>query len=102
MFVYGSKTFLMTFGIFIVEIILSVNGVICIADVVVVNGDGRSFFGKIIVEKFGLLRVGLEIICSVLDDSDIKIRFLYLFSGVGKLKDYKLKLYIDEIVFSVV
>ena len=72
-----------TRGTFTAEIILPVNGATCIADLVVVDRDGRSLLGKTTAEKLGLLRVGPETTCAVSDVFDIKTRFPQLLSGVS-------------------
>ena len=55
---YGSKTPLQTKGAFTAEVVSPVNGKRCTADIVVVEGEGRSLLGKSTAEQLGLLRVG--------------------------------------------
>ena len=58
LFAYGSSSLLVTHGTFTAEVISPVNGTRCIAEFVVVEGNGRSLLGKLTAEKLDLLQVG--------------------------------------------
>jgi len=69
----------------------------CKTDFVVVNGDGRSLLCRETAEKLGLLRLGLSHTVNVVNtEADIKENYKELFNGVGLLRDYELKLNIDD------
>ena len=71
------------------------------ADFVMVKGNGRTLLGRKTAEVLSLLRIGPFQANSVGDgqlEGDIKEKYKHLFSGVGLLKDYELKLHIDESV----
>ena len=60
----------------------------------VVKGPGRSLLGKNTAEKLGVLKVGPDV-CSLTvegSDADIREKYREVFTGVGKLKDFQLKL----------
>ena len=69
----------------------------------VVKGPGRSLLGKNTAEKLGVLRVGPDV-CSLTvegSDADIREKYREVFTGVGKLKDFQLKLHIKDDVTPV-
>ena len=98
------------------EVISPLNRTRCIAEFVVVEGNGQSLLGKLTAEKLDLLRGGppgtskkrdgpkveLHTACTVDDNADVREKHPQLFTGIGKLKDFELKLHIDETVHLVV
>ena len=75
------------------------------ADFVLGKGDGRTLLGRETAEVLSLLRIGPLLANSVGGgqlDGDIREKYKHLFSGVGLLKGYELKLHVDESVKPVV
>ena len=78
------------------------NGAECVDEFTVVKGTGRPLLGKKTAEKLKVLRVGPENvpnICSIVEegcDQDIRESYADILTGVGKLKDYRLKLHINK------
>lgn len=75
--------------------------------VVVENLYVGLFLGKKMVIDFGLFRVGLEylsMVNQIMRDVVYVIvnKYDVVFNGVGKLKDYQLKVYIDLEIILVV
>ncbi|PFX12923.1 Uncharacterized protein K02A2.6 [Stylophora pistillata] len=71
------------------------------AEFIVVEGDGRTLLGRETAEVLNLLRVGPFQANSVdggRPDGSIRGKYKELFSGVGLLKGYELKLHVDESV----
>ena len=69
----------------------------------VVKGPGRSLLGKNTAEKLGVLRVGPDV-CSLTvegSDADIREKYREVFTGVGKLKNFQLKLHVKDDVTPV-
>ena len=74
-----------------------------------IKGNGKSILGKRTAERLKVLRVGpadtaegtVNTVTEEGSDSDIRKEFADLFTGVRLLKDYKLKLHIDENVIPV-
>ena len=74
-------------------------GATCKTDFVVINGDGRSLLCRETAEQLCLLRLGpIHAVNSVNTEADIKEKYKELFNGVDLLKDYELKLNIDNSV----
>ena len=71
---------------------------------VVQEGPGRSLLErKNTAEKLGVLRVGPDV-CSLTvegSDADIREKYREVFTGVGKLKDFQLKLHVRDDVTPV-
>ncbi|PFX20112.1 Transposon Tf2-6 polyprotein [Stylophora pistillata] len=69
------------------------------ADFIVVEGDGRTLLGRETTEVLNLLRVG-PFQANTGDggrpDGDVREKYKQLFSGVGVLRGYELKLLVDE------
>ncbi len=83
------------------SLILAGSNVRCRTDFVVVNGNGGTLLGRETAELLSLLRVGPSQANSVTSgqlESDIRERYKELFTGAGFLRDYELKLHIDESV----
>ena len=85
----------------------NINGEKCIAEFTVVNKRDKSLLGRRTAEKLDLLRVGPRSVDSnmssnvravVEEDNDIKTNYPDVFQGVGKLKDFELKLHVKETV----
>ena len=107
---------MVTRGTFTDKVISPVSGTRYIAEYVMVEGNGRSLLGNLTAEKLDLLRVGppatskkldgpkveLHTACTVDDNADVREKHPQLFTGIGKLKDFELKLHIDETVCPVV
>ena len=101
LFAYGGTEPLPTLGTFTADVTLAgfENG--SNADFVVVEGDGRTLLGRETAEALNLLRIGPFQTNSVdggRSDGDVREKYKHLFSGVGLLKGYELKLHIDESV----
>ena len=106
---YGQKDPIDVVGTFTTEIICKANGAKCVDEFTVIKGNGKSILGKRTAERLKVLRVGpadtaegtVNTVTEEGSDSDIRKEFADLFTGVGLLKDYKLKLHIDENVIPV-
>ena len=75
------------------------------ADFVVVVGDGRTLLARETAKALDLLRVGpfrANIVDGGGPDGDVREKYKHLFSGVGLLKGYELKLHVDDSVKLVV
>ena len=73
----------------------------CRADFVVVKGDGRMLLGCETVEILNLLHIGpfqVNNVDSGRLESCVREKYKALFTGVGLLKRYELKLHIDDSV----
>ena len=79
----------------------------CIADFIVVPGSKPTLLGRFTSEDLNMLRIGFSVnSCSAGPQkvttkgaeilSDLRKRYPEVFTGLGKLKNYKLKLHIDE------
>ena len=68
----------------------------------VVTSNGRCLLGNVSAKALGILHIGpmtsLETDCNSVYDIEAKLKIEYprVFSGIGKLNDYQLKLHIDE------
>ena len=66
-----------------------------------IEGEGRTLLGLETAEVLNLLFIGLLQANNVTSgqlESDIRAKYKSLFSGVGLLKGYELKLHVDESV----
>ena len=105
LFAYGGTEPLPTLGTFTADVTRAgmENG--SKADFVVVKGDGRTLLGRETAEVLSLLRIGplqANCVASGQMNGDIREKYKHLFSGVGLLKGYELKLHVDESVKPVV
>ena len=106
-FAYGQKEPMDVAGTFTTEIVCEANGETCVDEFTVIKGDGRPLLGKRTAEQLDVLRVGPEkeeevyTVTEQGNDVDIREKYPALFTGVGKLKGYKLKLHINEDVTPV-
>ena len=99
LFPYGNTKPLPTLGTFSTVIMSTDTGATCKTDFVVINGDGRSLLCRETAEKLALLQIGpIHAVNSVNIVADIKETYKELFNGVGFLKDYELKLNINNLV----
>ncbi|XP_068758051.1 uncharacterized protein [Montipora capricornis] len=101
LFAYGGTEPLPTLGTFTADVSLTGNNSGCRADFVVVKGDGRTLLGRETAEILNLLYVGpfqANNVDSRGVESCIREKYKALFTGVGFLKGYELKLHIDETV----
>jgi hypothetical protein len=90
-YAYGSTTPLKTLGKFQTNIVYC--NTVTEAEFIVLDGTGRPLLGCSSAKQLGVLKMGLEV--NTLTDTNIKQKFLECFQGVGKLKDFELKIHID-------
>ena len=70
--------------------------------VFVVTDKGRCLLGHVASKELGILQIGasIETVCNNTSDVDIgaelQAKYPKVFTGIGKLVDYQLKLHIDE------
>ncbi len=69
--------------------------------VIIVSGTGHCLLSSQAAKSLGLLRVGAEVCFVGSSMEDIVQKFPTVFTGVGKLADYKLKIHIDPNVVPV-
>ena len=102
LFAYGQKEPLEVVGTFVAEVVCEDNGAECVDEFTVIKGTGRPLLGRKTAEKLNVLRVGPENIpniCSIVEegcDQDIRESYADILTGVGKLKDYRLKLHVNK------
>ena len=75
-----------------------------VENILVTEGDGRCLLGSSAAKRLQVLKVGPELVgvCSIGSDIEsIANRFPKVFSGVGKLSGFQLKLHIDREVTPV-
>ena len=98
LFAYGGTEPLPTLGTFSATVVSPNSNASCQADFVVIEGDGRTLLGRETAEMLRLLHVGpLQVNSVVSEHSEDDIRRMYkdLFTGIGLVKDYELKLHVD-------
>ena len=100
LFAYGGTEPLPTLGTFTADVMLSGSSNGCTADFVVVKGNGRTLLGRGTAEKLGVLHIGPFHANNLSGraECDVCERYSSLFSGVGLVKGYELKLHIDDTV----
>ena len=97
-YAYGSKTPLKLAGTFRANI--EGNGVtVQNIEFTVLDGKGQSLLGKSTAIMLDVLRVGPQV-CQI--STDIENAYPNLFTGIGKLKDFQLRIPIDKSVEPVV
>ncbi|XP_028405743.1 uncharacterized protein LOC114528313 [Dendronephthya gigantea] len=102
LFAYGQKDPIEVAGTFVSEIVCEASGEKCTDEFTVIKGAGKPLLGKCTAEKLKVLHVGplYEVqVCSIAaegSDKDIHKEYSDVFEGVGKLKDYQLKLHINK------
>ena len=78
------------------------NGAECVDEFTVIMGTGRTLLGRRTAKKLNVLDAGPENIpniCSIVEegcDQNIQESYADTLTGVGKLKDYYLKLHINK------
>jgi transposase InsO family protein len=102
LFAYGQKEPIEVAGTFVAEIVCEASGEKSVDEFTVIKGAGKPLLGKSTAEKLKVLHVGplngLQVCSIATEGSDMDIRQEYadLFVGVGKLKNYQLKLHINK------
>jgi len=94
LFAYGSKTPLNVQGKFKTTVTCGTQTVEAVF--IYVPGDGHSLLGRNTASELGVLKIGINVIGS--DSEQLEEEFKDCFEGVGKLKDFQLKLHIDSSV----
>ena len=108
LFAYGQTEPIEVLGTFESGVYCEASGERCVAEFTVVKSHGRALLGKDTAEELNVLRVGppnLPQVYSITSEGtsvDIVKNFPDVFSGVGKLKDYQLKLHVNKDVKPVV
>ena len=92
LYAYGSKQPLNVLGTFSAE--ARVEGKEAEAEFVVINGEGAALLGRETAIKLGVLKLGTQI-CTVTCSETIMSDYKEIFEGVGKLKDFQVKLYVN-------
>lgn len=104
LFAYGQVNPIETIGQFYCKIACQSTKLDCRDEFVVIKGQGKSLLGKTTSEKLNLLRVGPPMVCTVTSENaetDIRAKYADIFSGVGKLKNYQVKLHVDDKVLPI-
>ena len=101
LFSYGTTEPIPTLGTIFVKVVSTRSKAECQADFVVIKGAGRTLLGREMAGTLGLLHGGSlrvnSVVCEYSED-DIRRRYQDLFTGIGLLKDYELKLHVDKSV----
>ena len=92
---YGSKQPLNVLGTF--SALVRIEGKETEAEFVVINGEGVALLGRETAIQLGVLKLGTRI-CTVISSETIMSDY----KGVGKLKDYQVKLHVNPDVPPVV
>ena len=104
LFAYGQEKPIDVLGTFVAEIEYENNDRKCEGEFTVINGTGKTLLGRRTAEKLDVLMVGpLEhphtySVTEEGTDADICRKFADVFAGMGKLKNYQLKLHVDKIL----
>ena len=104
LFAYGQTEPIEVLGRFEADICCDASGENCVDEFTVVEGPGKTLLGKDTAEKLNVLRVGppsilqAYTITSEGNAEDILKNNADIFSGIGKLKDFQLKLHVNESV----
>ena len=102
LFAYGQKEPMEVAGTFVAEIVCQASGEECVDEFTVIKGTGKPLLGRSTAEKLKVLRVGPVSepqVCSVAaegSDEGIREQYADILTGVGKLKNYQLKLHINK------
>ena len=102
LFAYGETEPIEVLGTFEAGIHCEVSAKSCLDEFTVVKGPGKTLLGKYTAEKLNVLRVGPPsnpLACTITskgDAGDVLKDFADIFQGVGKLKDFQLKLHINK------
>ena len=92
LYAYGSKQPLNDLGTF--SALVRVEGKEIEAEFVVINGEGAALLGRETAIQLGVLKLG-SLICTVTSSETIMSDYKEIFEGVGKLKDYQVKLHVN-------
>ena len=92
LYAYGSKQPLNVLGTF--SALVRVEGKETEAEFVVINGEGAALLGRETAIQLGVLKSGTRI-CTVTSSEKIMSDYKEIFEGVGKLKDYQVKLHVN-------
>ena len=92
LYAYGSKQPLNVLGTF--SALVRVEGKEIEAEFVVINGEGAALLGRETAIQLGVLKLGTRI-CTVTSSETIMSDYKEIFEGVGKLKDYQVKLHVN-------
>ena len=92
LYAYGSKQPLKVLGTF--SALARVGEKEADAEFVVIDGEGAALLGRETAIQLGVLKLGIPI-CSVISKESIMSDYKEIFEGVGKLKDYQVKLHVD-------
>ena len=102
LFAYGQTERIEVLGTFKAEIHCEDSAKSCLDEFTVVKGPGKPLIGKYTAERLNVLRVGPPsdpLACTITsegDAGDVLKDFADIFQGVGKLKDFQLKLHINK------
>ena len=103
LFAYGQTEPIEVLGIFECDIYCNDSVVHCVDEFTVIEGSGKVLLGKETAEKLNVLRVGPpdspQVYSTVTSEGcgkDILKDLEDVFSGVGKLKDFQMKLHIKD------
>nr|XP_058967969.1 uncharacterized protein K02A2.6-like [Pocillopora verrucosa] len=102
LFAYGQTEPIEVLGTFEAEIYCEDSAKSCLDEFTVVKGPGKTLLGKYTAEKLNVLRVGppsTPLACTITSEGDagyVLKDFADIFQGVGKLKDFQLKLHINK------
>ena len=102
LFAYGQREPMEVIGTFAATIACTASGEECVDEFTVIKGTGKPLLGRSTAEKLKVLLVGPASgpqVCSVVtegSDKDIREEYGNILTGVGKLKDYQLKLHINK------
>ena len=95
LYTYGAVTPLEVIGTFTADLSLGSKSVS--PEVTVIKGQGEPLLGRQLAVELGVLKLQVPWNCVVrVDHSELTTRFKNVFIGIGKLKDFQLKLHIDE------
>ena len=92
LYAYGSKQPLNILGTFSAQ--ARVEEKETEAEFVVINGEGAALLGRETAIRLGVLKLGAQI-CTVTSNETIMSDYKEIFEGVGKLKDYQVKLHVN-------
>ena len=95
LYAYGSKQPLNVLGTF--STLVRVRGKETEAKFVVINGKGAALLGRETAIQLGVLKLGTQV-CTVTSNETITFDYKEIFEGVGKLKDYQVKLHVNPYV----
>jgi hypothetical protein len=99
LFAYGSTQPLQVVGIFSAKAQVSPKQEVKNAEFIVFEGDGVPLTGEETATALGILKIGIPV--NSVTIKEFQQDFEELFQGVGKLKDYQLKLQTDPKVKTV-